>query len=183
MRKLTFLFYLIFLLPNIVTGNLVEIYSLDQMDDPRGFCIDIRGHKSKAKIKSGLQVHTCYSYQGSIAVDQGFDLLKLDEGQFHLLAFDVCMEADSNTASASLRLSKCQDEELQKFEWDNNGRIYLTSNLELCLTVVQGKFRRGRGGSPVHLMRDLSLELCGETLKKFQMWGARSDTKVGQGSH
>ena len=29
---------------------IVEIYSLDPMDDQRGFCIDIRGHKSKAKI-------------------------------------------------------------------------------------------------------------------------------------
>ena len=89
MRKLTFLFYLTFLIPNIVTGNLVEIYSLDQMDDPRLFCIDIRGHKSKAKTNSGLQAHTCYSYQGSIAVDQGFNLLKLDKGQFRLPAFDV----------------------------------------------------------------------------------------------
>ena len=58
MRKLTFLFYLTFLIPNIVTGNLVEIYSLDQMDDPRLFCIDIRGHKSKAKTNLGLQAHT-----------------------------------------------------------------------------------------------------------------------------
>ena len=57
---------------------IVEIYSLDLMDDQRGFCIDIRGHKSKAKIVSGLQAHTCYSYQGSIAVDQGFDSLKMD---------------------------------------------------------------------------------------------------------
>ena len=175
MRKLTFLFYLTFLTPNIVTGNLVEIYSLDQMDDPRGFCIDIRGHKSKAKTNSGLQAHTCYSYQGSIAVDQGFDLLRLDKGQFRLPAFDVCMEADSNTASASLRLSECQDEELQKFEWDNNGRIYLISNMKLCLTVTQGKSRKGGGGSPIHLMRNLSLELCGDKLQAFQMWGARSE--------
>ena len=175
MRKLTFLFYLTFLTPNIVTGNLVEIYSLDQMDDPRGFCIDIRGHKSKAKINSGLQAHTCYSYQGSIAVDQGFDLLRLDKGQFRLPAFDVCMEADSKTASASLRLSKCQDEELQKFDWDNNDRIFLISNMKLCLTVAQGKSRKGGGGSPIHLMRNLSLELCGDTLQAFQMWGARSE--------
>jgi hypothetical protein len=174
MRKLTFLFYLIFLLPNIVTGNLVEIYSLDQMDEPRGFCIDIRGYKSRAKTNSGLQVHTCYSYKGSIAVDQGFNLFNLDKGQFFLPAFDVCMEADSNTASASLRLRKCQDEELQKFEWDNIGRIYLASDTELCLTVAQGKSRKGRGGSPVHLIRNLSLELCDHTLQTFQMWGARS---------
>jgi hypothetical protein len=175
MRKLTVLFYLIFLFPNIVTANLVEIYSLDQMDDQRGFCIDIRGHKSKAKINSRLQAHTCYSYQGSIAVDQGFDFLSLVKGQFRLPAFDVCMEADSNTASASLRLSKCQAKELQKFEWDNNGRIYLISNIKLCLTVAQGESRRGGGGSPIHLMRNLSMELCSEPLQAFQMWGARSE--------
>ena len=87
----------------------------------------------------------------------------------------MCMEADSNTASASLRLSKCQDEELQKFEWDNNGRIYLISNMKLCLTVAQGKSRKGGGGWPIHLMRNLSLELCGDTLQVFQMWGARSE--------
>ena len=87
----------------------------------------------------------------------------------------MCMEADSNTASASLRLSKCQDEELQKFEWDNNGRIYLISNMKLCLTVAQGKSRKGGGGSPTHLLRNLSLELCGDSLQAFQMWGARSE--------
>ena len=61
------------------SAELVEIYSLDQMDDQRSFCIDIRGHKSKAKVNLGLQAHTCYSYQGSIAVDQGFGSLGLDE--------------------------------------------------------------------------------------------------------
>ena len=102
MRKLTFLFYLTFLIPNIVTGNLVEIYSLDQMDDPRLFCIDIRGHKSKAKTNLGLQAHTCYSYQGSIAVDQGFDLLELDKGQFRLPAFASFVSR--STASGRMKL-------------------------------------------------------------------------------
>ena len=59
-----------------VSAEIIEIHSLDEMDDQRGFCIDVRGHKSKAKINSGLQAHTCYSYQGSIAVDQGFDSLE-----------------------------------------------------------------------------------------------------------
>ena len=62
-------------------GN-VEIYLLNQLDDPRGFCIDIRGYKLKAKINKGLQAHTCYSYQGKISPDQGFDSLKLTKNQF-----------------------------------------------------------------------------------------------------
>ena len=73
MKKLLVSFHLLFLIPNILLGEIVEIYSLNQMDDDRGFCIDIRGHKSKAKVSRGLQAHTCYSYQGEVAVDQGFD--------------------------------------------------------------------------------------------------------------
>ena len=34
--------------------DLVEIKLLDNLDDKRGFCIDIKGHKFKAKIKKGL---------------------------------------------------------------------------------------------------------------------------------
>ena len=129
---------------------------------------------SKAKIDSGLQAHTCYSYQGSIAVDQGFDSIKMDKGQFYLPAFDVCMEATSNTAQAPLLLRKCQDKKLQMFKWGNNGRIYLVSNEKLCLTVAQGKSRQGGGGSPKHLIRNLLLELCDNTEIPSQMWSVRS---------
>ena len=82
-----------------VSAEIIEIHSLDEMDDERGFCIDVRGHKSKAKINSGLQAHTCYSYQGSIAVDQGFDSLELNENKFYLPSFDVCLEAPNFSAT------------------------------------------------------------------------------------
>jgi hypothetical protein len=174
MRKLLLSFYLLFLIPNIVLGGIVEIYSLNQMDDDRGFCIDIRGHKSKAKVNRGLQAHTCYSYQGEVAVDQGFDTGKLMENQFHLPAFNVCMEAASVTASASLQLTKCRDGQLQRFDWDKEGRIHLMGDENLCLTVAQRESRKGGGGSPVHLIRNLSMETCGDTLKPFQRWGMRA---------
>ena len=79
MQKIILLIYLFLLLSNPVwsktTNDSVEIYLLNQLDDSRGFCIDIRGHKLKAKIDKGLQAHTCYSYQGKISPDQGFDSL------------------------------------------------------------------------------------------------------------
>ena len=174
MKKLLVSFHLLFLIPNIVMGEIIEIYSLNQMDDDRGFCIDIRGHKSKAKVNRGLQAHTCYSYQGEVAVDQGFDTGKLMENQFHLPAFNVCMEAASVTALASLQLTKCRDGQLQRFDWDKEGRIHLMDDENLCLTVAQGESRKGGGGSPVHLIRNLSMETCGDTLKPFQRWGMRT---------
>ena len=38
----------------LVEIDLVEIKLLHNLDDKRGFCIDIKGHKFKAKIKKGL---------------------------------------------------------------------------------------------------------------------------------
>jgi hypothetical protein len=151
----------------------VEIYLLNQLDDSRGFCIDIKGHKLKAQINKGLQVHTCYSYQGEISPDQGFNSLKLTKNQFILPSFNVCMEASSLTQSANLRLRKCDRNNLQNFEWSKDNKIRLIDNRKLCLTVDQGQSKKGGGGSPVHLMRNLSLELCTDSLNPYQAWGVR----------
>ena len=151
----------------------VEIYLLNQLDDPRGFCIDIKGHKLKAQINKGLQAHTCYSYQGKISPDQRFNSRKLTKNQFILTSFNVCMEASSLTPSANLSLRKWDRNKLQNFEWSNENKIHLIGNRKLCLTVGQGQSKRGGGGSPVHLMRNLSLELCTESLNSYQAWGVR----------
>ena len=146
---------------------------LNQLDDSRGFCIDIRGHKLKAKIDKGLQAHTCYSYQGKISPDQGFNSRKLIKNQFILTSFNVCMEASSITPSANLRLRKCDRNKLQNFKWSHENSIHLIGNRKLCLTVDQGQSKKGGGGSPVHLMRNLSLELCTESLNPYQAWNVR----------
>ena len=163
---------LLLITPSQADDN-VEVYLLNLLDDSRGFCIDIRGHKFKAQINKGLQAHTCYSYQGEISPDQGFSSLKLTENQFILPSFNVCMEASSLTPSANLSLRKCDRNKLQNFEWSNENKIHLIGNRKLCLTVGQGQSKRGGGGSPVHLMRNLSLELCTESLNSYQAWGVR----------
>ena len=53
--------------------TLAEIFLLNNLDENRGYCLDIKGYKSNADPTRGLQAHTFYSYQGSIAVDVGFD--------------------------------------------------------------------------------------------------------------
>ena len=163
----------LFLLTPSQADDSVEIYLLNQLDDPRGFCIDIRGHKLKAKIDKGLQAHTCYSYQGKISPDQGFNFLKLTKNQFILPFFNVCMEASSLKPSTNLKLGKCDRNKLQNFEWSNKNEIRLISNRKLCLTVDQGQSKKGGGGTPVHLMRNLSLELCNKSLNSYQTWSVR----------
>ena len=117
MNKLLAIIVLSFFLitPSQAVNN-VEIYLLNQLDDPRGFCIDIKGHKLKAKINRGLQAHTCYSYQGEISPDQGFNSLKLTKNQFILPAFNICMEASSLIPSTNLKLKKCDRNKLQNLD-------------------------------------------------------------------
>ena len=163
---------LLLITPSQADDN-VEVYLLNQLDDSRGFCIDIKGHKLKAQINKGLQAHTCYSYQGEISPDQGFNSLKLTKKQFILPFFNVCMEASSLKVSTNLKLEKCDRNKLQNFEWSHENNIRLIGNRKLCLTVDQGQSKKGGGGSPVHLMRNLSLELCNKSLNSYQTWSVR----------
>ena len=172
-KKLAFIVLGLLLITPSQADDNVEVYLLNQLDDSRGFCIDVRGHKFKAQINKGLQAHTCYSYQGEISPDQGFSSIKLTKNQFILPSFNVCMEASSLTPSANLRLRKCDRNKLQNFEWSNKNEIRLISNRKLCLTVGQEQSKKGGGGTPVHLMRNLSLELCNKSLNSYQACSVR----------
>ena len=98
---------------SVVSGqsdfDLVEIKLIDNLDDKRGFCIDIKGYKSRAKIERGLQAHTCYSYQGEIAIDQGLDANRLKQKELFFPNFDVCVHPSSYNNPLSLTLIKCKN--------------------------------------------------------------------------
>ena len=157
----------------IINDSSVEVYLLSDLDEPRGFCLDIRGYKSSANIDRGLQAHTCYSYQGSVAVDQGFDAKKLKDNTFYIPEFNVCMEVERAEAGSSLILKACNDTQPQKFIFNDSGTIVLASNEDLCLSISQQESKEGGGGNPVHLIRDISMENCETSLKSYQTWGIR----------
>ena len=150
--------------------NLAEIQLVNKLDDQRGYCIDIRGHKERAKVQRGLQAHTCYSYQGQIGVDQAFDASLVATGIFFLPAFDVCMEAENSSQGSRLTLTGCAEHNLQKFDLNSANEIRLVVNNGLCLAVNDGKPKEGGGGTPVHLMRRLTLEYCATTKDKYKHW-------------
>ena len=181
MKKFLLIFftYSILFLPNTVrsedASELVEVNLVNQIDEQRGYCIDIKGYKLRAEVNRGIQAHTCYSYQGQIAIDQGFDRKKIINNQFFFPGFNVCMEASSIAASGKLLLKDCNLRDVQKFILMNDGRISLVSNKKLCLTVSQGESRKGGGGSPAHLIRSVLFQPCSDKLMNYQKWNIRSD--------
>ena len=150
-----------------------EVYLLNNLNDTRGFCIDMTGYKTNADVNKALQAHSCYSYQGSVSVDQGFDVSKISNGEFNLPFFNVCMEVESAESSSGLILRGCDKNPKQQFVFEDDGKIKPVNDLSLCLTA-SSDYREGGGGSPVHLIRGLSLSACDESLSTRQSWGFRS---------
>ena len=154
--------------------ELVEIHLLDNLDDDRGFCIDIKGHKSRAKIERGIQAHTCYSYQGQISIDQGFKKHSITNSSFYILGFSVCMKVKSVNFKHEVILGKCDNMNLDSLTFSENNQIHLTKDKSYCLTVIENSLRTGKGGSPIHKMRDIELLKCNKNINYLQKWGYRN---------
>lgn len=152
-------------------AELVEIRLVDNIDDERGYCVDIAGGRgADAPLDKGLQAHNCYDYAGSLLEDQSFDVDLLKQGQAKITYFNVCMTATSLTAGSALELASCNNSNNQSFSLEANGHLITTAKPELCVTVSATEKREGRGGSPAHVMRPISLELCSPAASSYQIW-------------
>ena len=155
--------------------TLAEIFLLNNLDENRGYCLDIKGYKINADPTKGLQAHTCYSYQGSIAIDQGFDIDRMNSGQFYLPGFEVCIELSPQNDKYEIKLNACDlSNNAQNLKLTDKGEITFANDPSLCLTASDKKSREGGGGEPVHLIRDLSITSCDDQKKVYQRWGLRS---------
>jgi hypothetical protein len=83
------------------------------------------------------------------------------------------MEVGSAEPSSGLILLDCDKNPKQQFVFESDGKIKPVNDLSLCLTA-SGDYREGGGGSPVHLIRYLSLSACDVSFATRQQWGIRS---------
>jgi len=177
MRKLTnistviFLFITTLLSATTAANELVEVRLIDNLDEARGYCLDIAGGRGKdAPLDKGLQAHTCYDYSGHLLEDQSFDLALIKQGQFKIPYFNVCMAVSSVDVDANILLAPCTNTNTQQFSLKTNGHLITKANPNLCVTASSTDIKKGRGGHPVHIMRPLSLQTCNDSNKQFQTW-------------
>lgn len=153
------------------SDELIEVRLVDDIDESRGYCLDIAGGRgTDAPVDKGLQAHTCYDYTGSLLEDQSFDAALIEQGLFKIPYFDVCMTASSTEKDASIMLEGCESADTQLFSLESDGKLTLQANAELCVTVSSTEKREGRGGTPVHVMRPLSLQPCSHDDSAYQIW-------------
>ena len=144
----------------------VEVTLVDLLDEPRGFCLDTLGD-------DGMHAHTCESYQGQLEEDQAYDVDMMADGTFRLIEFDLCMAAPGRSAGSMLSLQPCDGRDTQRFEHRSNGKIVSLAAPGNCVTVGAGPSRNAGGGTPIHLIRDLTLEVCDGSRDDRQQWRLR----------
>ncbi len=137
----------------------VEIYVTDLLDNIQaGYCLDIaKGQGAAANPDDGLQAHTCYSPSGEIYVDQAFDAAQFKDGVLYMPEFDVCMQAVSTEAGASVKLASCDGSDAQSWAFSGDGTIAPVAATSVCLTLAE-ETRTGR--SEANQMKALTLETC-----------------------
>ncbi len=151
--------------------EIVEVRLVDDIDEVRGYCLDIAGGRgTNAPLDRGLQAHTCYDYTGSLLEDQSFNLELIDQGQFKIPYFDVCMSVAAIEVNSAILLAPCENIDTQKFSLKPNGNLIVQASPELCVTASSTEKSEGRGGTPVHVMRPLSLQACSDDNSAYQFW-------------
>jgi len=167
----------VFMMPFAANADdtVVEVMLIDELDESRGYCLDIAGGKGEnAPVERGLQAHTCYNYLNEILVDQGFDPELVEKGQFKITYFDVCMTASAIEEGATLGLESCDESETQQFSLSDNGQLVTAADSSLCVTVSSTEKKEGRGSTPVHVMRPVTLQKCEESNAAYQSWTLNS---------
>ena len=151
----------------------VEIYVVDLLDNiQNGYCIDIaKGRGEAANPEDGLQAHTCYSPSGEVLVDQAFDPDLFADGILYMPEFDVCMQAPSTEAGASVELASCDGSDAQSWIFPGEGTITPASAPEMCLTLT-GETSTGR--SDENQMIAMTLQACSEEQAAYQTWSNRT---------
>ena len=158
--------------PQVTAPERFLIRLRNNLDDPLGYCVDVRGFGSGIRLDADLQAHSCKS---GAADDQSFAMLgEPPAGGVVLVDYDVCLAVAEPESGASILLSPCDDESVfRRFEWLDDGRVHLiveqdASRPKLCIGVADGAGEPAGGRN--HLRRDLMLRACAETDMALIAW-------------
>ena len=144
----------------------------DDLDDPLGYCVDVRGFGAGIRLDADLQAHSCKT---RAADDQAFAMMgDRQDSSVVLVDYDVCLTAAGLETGASILLAPCDDAAAsQRFHWLDDGRLYLLAQRNdsqpmLCVGVAGGAGEPAGGRN--HLRRDLMLRDCAATDLALITW-------------
>jgi acetyl esterase/lipase len=133
--------------------------TVQALDEPRGYCLDIAGFGPTLRLDDPLQAHTCK--YGAELDDQRFERMDA-RGVIKAMLYDRCLTATALEPAARLALRACTDTPSQQWTlaW---GRLSPASRADLCVSLTGDKGEIAGTPvlvTPVYRRRDLALEQC-----------------------
>ena len=176
LQLLTGSLFLVFAI-NAIAETPVEVKLIAAIEEDRGWCLDLRGRLNNAQPVGGLHGHTCDSYAGNgLATDQAYAMENIQEkNEFRLVEFnDKCMTLYEPNEGSFISMETCDGRKTQAIVMKETGQIVPKMMPELCLTM-SSVVQPGGGGSPLHLMRDVTFEACDSSISELQRWELRAE--------
>lgn len=137
----------------------------DDLDDPLGYCIDVRGFGSGIRLDADLQAHSC---KRNSPDDQSFAINGPDvPGPILLVHYGLCLTVPDPAEGGSIFLGPCDDTSTAgEFYSLYDGLLRLGPQFNappsnLCIGVADGPGEPAGGRN--HLRRDLLLLDCEAT--------------------
>lgn len=135
------------------------------LDEPRGFCLDIPGHRASVRLERPLHAHSCKHFIWHR--DGIFDTAAFGRGALRMPEYDLCVEAASTAPGAPVRLKECNASKLQTWRRDSSGAVASGAAPRLCLTVGPGP---SRPAGADHIVRTIRLMPCALESAERQRW-------------
>lgn len=152
------------------TGQEVFILSAAPLDEPRGLCLDIPGHRDRVDVGRNLVVHTCKRDVWNL--DERFAAAAFDRGLLRMPAYDLCAVARGDRSGDAVRLVSCDGTAAQRWIFSET-RLMPVANPDLCLTIGPGPSELTPGGRRLpsrHVARSMALAECSDGAVDRQSW-------------
>ena len=151
-----------------VSAQSMFLRSMYELEDPRGYCLDIPGFGPRMQLDAPITTHTCkYSLPG-FDVDEIFEHT---DGKLRLVNYDRCLAGSAtDTAGAAVNSIDCGD--AHPWQVHDDGRVTPADNANLCLTLsAEREFVNSSIATvPPYSSRDVSLEPCTAAASYRQRW-------------
>ncbi len=142
--------------------------SMHELEDPRGYCLDIPGFGAQMRIDAPITTHSCkYSLPG-FDVDEIFEHA---DGKLRLVNYDRCLSADSmESGRADVHSIDC--DEAHPWQVHGDGRVTPSADSSQCLTLAAERVfvNTAIGTVPPYSSRAVSLESCTADASYRQRW-------------
>jgi triacylglycerol lipase len=131
--------------------------TVDALDEPRGYCLDISGSGSTLDLEAPLQAHTC---KGLEPIDD--QLFEVSGLEIRASQHDRCLAVEALEPGQPLRLRACSDSRMQRWRFAD-GRLSPASRPELCVALATARgepWGTPRLVTPAYRRQSVALDSC-----------------------